>query len=342
MKQKTRLLMTIISMCLVITLGVIGILAVKKLDLNIGGNVSFTAEGVDITIENGAFTVKGGTGEMSGTVGSADVVINGNPVKLSIPVKEYNGKVCCWKKGIIRRKIMPKKQRKFADDGWAVWIDGEDVSTVYINHWLNPKGKSYVDISVRVYGAKETKTVNFFIPFAVEKSEITDLSYMLAGGSTLRALFNANGKVDSEKTKYTSELSYDNRTVSLINLSDEYISLNLAGEPLAAYLTGDIFEGTGNMEMAYRMYNAIAHENDAHGLKCYADMLFTGRGVEKDVQGALRMYQMSAEQGDRAAMFVIGEFTKTQNPNLAAYWYGVAHSRGYQHALQRLIQLANK
>ena len=32
---------------------------------------------------------------------------------------------------------MPKKYKKFADDGWAVWIDGEDVSTVYINNWLN-------------------------------------------------------------------------------------------------------------------------------------------------------------------------------------------------------------
>lgn len=123
---------------------------------------------------------------------------------------------------------------------------------------------------------------------------------------------------------------------------DEYIRLNLAGEPLAAYLTGDLFESAGNMEMAYRMYNAISHENDAHGLKCYADMLFTGRGVEKDVQGALRMYQLSAEQGDRAAMFVVGEFTRNQNANLAAYWYGVAHTRGYQNALQRLIQLAKK
>ena len=41
---------------------------------------------------------------------------------------------------------MAKKQRKFADDGWAVWIDGDDTSTVYINDWLNPKGKSYIDI----------------------------------------------------------------------------------------------------------------------------------------------------------------------------------------------------
>ena len=120
---------------------------------------------------------------------------------------------------------MGNKKRKFADDGWALWIDGDTKSTIYLNEWVNPKGKSYVDISVRVYGAKEAKTVNFFIPFDVQKSEITDLSYMLADSSALRALFNTNGKVDSEKTKYTSELRYDNRTVSLINLTDEFISV---------------------------------------------------------------------------------------------------------------------
>ena len=79
-----------------------------------------------------------------------------------------------------------------------------------------------MDISVRVYGAKETKTVNFFIPFVIERSEINDLSYMLADSSALRALFNTNGEVDSEKNKYTSELRYDNRTVSLINLTNEF------------------------------------------------------------------------------------------------------------------------
>ena len=106
-----------------------------------------------------------------------------------------------------------------------MWIEGDDKSTIYLNEWINPKGKNYVDVSVRVYGAKQTRAVNFFIPFEVDKSEITDLSYMLADGTALRALFNTNGKVDSEKTKYTSELSYDNRTVSLVNLNDEFVTL---------------------------------------------------------------------------------------------------------------------
>ena len=120
---------------------------------------------------------------------------------------------------------MGNKKRRFADDGWALWIDGDDRSTIYLNEWINPKGKSYVDVSVRVYGAKEAKAVNFFVPFEIGESEITDLSYMLSDSSALRALFNTNGKVDSEKTKYTSELRYDNRTVSLVNLANEFIDI---------------------------------------------------------------------------------------------------------------------
>ena len=117
---------------------------------------------------------------------------------------------------------MGSKNKRFADDGWALWIDGDDRSTIYLNEWINPKGKSYVDVSVRIYGAKEAMSINVFVPFVIEESEITDLSYVLANKSALRALFNTNGNVDSEKTKYTSELRYDNRTVSLINLTKDF------------------------------------------------------------------------------------------------------------------------
>ena len=59
---------------------------------------------------------------------------------------------------------MGSKKRRFADDGWALWIDGDDRSTIYLNEWINPKGKNFVDVSIRVYGAKQTKRVNLFIP----------------------------------------------------------------------------------------------------------------------------------------------------------------------------------
>ena len=71
---------------------------------------------------------------------------------------------------------MPKKQMKFADDGWAVWIDGDDTSTVYLNDWLNPKGKSYVDIAIRIRGVKTGKYLYVYVPFAISRDEIDDVS----------------------------------------------------------------------------------------------------------------------------------------------------------------------
>ena len=62
---------------------------------------------------------------------------------------------------------MSKKQKKFANDGWAIWIDGDDLSTVYINNWINPEGKSYVDLAIRIRGVKSCKMLNVYVPFAI-------------------------------------------------------------------------------------------------------------------------------------------------------------------------------
>ena len=154
---------------------------------------------------------------------------------------------------------MASKKRKFVDDGWALWIYGDDRSTIYLNEWINPKGRSYVDISVRVYGAKETKAVNFFVPFTVERNEITDLSYMLADGSALRALFNTNGKIDSEKTKYNSELRYDNRTVSLINLADDFVSIKNISYGTVITVNFEFIKGCITSDEAYMIFR-IPHK----------------------------------------------------------------------------------
>ena len=144
------------------------------------------------------------------------------------------------------------------------------------------------------------------------------------------------------KARFRAALTY----LELYNELEPSTSLHiliqdtLEGEPLSGYLTGDLFEQQENYEMAYKMYNALAFENDGHGLKCYADMLYTGRGVQQDLNSAVRTYKLAAENGDRAAMFITGEFTKQTNQNLAAYWYGVSHTRGYPYSLERLITIS--
>ena len=70
---------------------------------------------------------------------------------------------------------MSKKQKKFADDGWAIWVDGDDRSTVYINNWLNPKNRSYVDLAVRIRGVKSTRFLYVYVPFAISYDEISEV-----------------------------------------------------------------------------------------------------------------------------------------------------------------------
>ena len=114
---------------------------------------------------------------------------------------------------------MPKEQRKFADDGWAVWVDGDDISTVYINDWLNPKGKSYVDIAVRIRGVKNIKALNIYVPFAVAESEIEDVSLLFRDTKILQATFSAACIVDYKKNAHTSEIAYNGKTVDIVHIS---------------------------------------------------------------------------------------------------------------------------
>ena len=114
---------------------------------------------------------------------------------------------------------MPKKQRKFADDGWAVWIDGEDTSTIHINDWLNPKGKSYVDIAIHIRGIKSSKALNVYVPFPIMKEEIEDVSLSFGDTKILQALFSAACIVDYKKNQHTSEIAYNGKTVDIVHIS---------------------------------------------------------------------------------------------------------------------------
>ena len=114
---------------------------------------------------------------------------------------------------------MPKKQRKFADDGWAVWVDGDDTSTVYINDWLNPKSKSYVDMAIRIRGIKASKALSVYVPFSVSSEEIEDVSLLFRSTKILQATFSAACIVDYMKNAHTSEIAYNGKTVDIVHIS---------------------------------------------------------------------------------------------------------------------------
>ena len=113
---------------------------------------------------------------------------------------------------------MQKKQRKFADDGWAIWIEGDDTSTVYINDWINPKGKSFVDVAVRIRGIKASRVLNIYVPFLISQSEIEDVSLYFKDAKVLQAIFSSACIIDFKKNEYTSEIAYNGKTIDIIHV----------------------------------------------------------------------------------------------------------------------------
>ena len=125
---------------------------------------------------------------------------------------------------------MAKKQRKFADDGWAIWIDGNDTSTVYINDWINPKGNSYVDIAIRVRGVKSSKSLNVYVPFPVSHDEIEDVSLFFNDAKNLQAIFSSSCIVDYKKNEHASEIAYNGKTVDIVHISTLDFKVDLLAE----------------------------------------------------------------------------------------------------------------
>ncbi len=114
---------------------------------------------------------------------------------------------------------MASKNKRFADDSWAVWVNGDDNSTVYINDWLTPTGDSYVDFAVRIRGVKSSALLNVYIPFGVTKDEITDISLNFEDEGVIRATFSAACVIDYKKNECTSEIAYNARTIDLVHIS---------------------------------------------------------------------------------------------------------------------------
>ena len=114
---------------------------------------------------------------------------------------------------------MSKKNKFFADDAWAMWVDGEDVSTIYFNNWLNPKGKSYMDVAIHIRGIRETTSLSIYFPFAVDKNEIEDVSLKFSDENLSRAIFSSMCVIDYKKNMATSEIAYNGKTVDIVHLS---------------------------------------------------------------------------------------------------------------------------
>ena len=162
--------------------------------------------------------------------------------------------------------ILSKKNKFFADDGWAFWVDGDDTSTIYLNNWLNPKGKSYMDVSIHIRGIKETKSLNMYFPFLVDKSEIEDVSLNFKDENLSRAIFSSMCVVDYKKNEVTSEIAYNGKTVDIVHISAIDYSLKPVSKGTLMNISFDgIFEYLDNDEV-YFMFR-IPHKSIAEVFK---------------------------------------------------------------------------
>ena len=174
---------------------------------------------------------------------------------------------------------MPKKHRRFADDGWAIWVDGDDVSTVYINDWLNPKGKSYVDLAVRIRGVAESQKLNVYVPFAVLRDEIDDVSLLFDDTKILQATFSAACIVDYKKNAHTSEIAYKGKTIDVVHISTLDYTLELMSGGTYISVDIDAIRGSLDNDEIYFVWR-MPHKS--------LDEIFKPRVDVKNVLGRLR------------------------------------------------------
>lgn len=111
------------------------------------------------------------------------------------------------------------KKKDFIDDGWAVWITGENNSILYINQWVDPRGDSFVDMNICIRNVKQCHELNIYIPFAVEKEDIEDISHLLRDQKAFRAIFGARCVLDYMRDACSSELAYHGKVVDVMHLS---------------------------------------------------------------------------------------------------------------------------
>ena len=166
---------------------------------------------------------------------------------------------------------MPKKRRKFADDGWAVWIDGDDTSTVYLNDWIDPKGKSYVDLAIRIRGMKASAGLHVYVPFAITKEEIEDVSLLFSDTKILQATFSAACIIDYKKNEYTSEIAYNGKTVDIVHISTLDYQLAVLSEGTLIHMDLKTLQPFLDNDEAYFIWR-MPHKSLNEIFKAYVDV----------------------------------------------------------------------
>lgn len=121
------------------------------------------------------------------------------------------------------------------------------------------------------------------------------------------------------------------------------LSLPAAAEPISKGHAERLY-ANGDFKGALSAYRELGDAGDAEAQRRVGEMIFFGQGTKKDEAIALQWSLLSAEQGDRIAMYNVAYIYEggggvTRDYDKALYWYSKSASANYADAQYRLGEM---
>lgn len=90
----------------------------------------------------------------------------------------------------------------------------------------------------------------------------------------------------------------------------------------------------GQSGYAFEWYRRASLQGRPLAYQCMANLLATGRGIEEDVEMAMKCYEVAAEGGIAESQFILGQHLLTQMKRKEAKkWLDLAAAQGHEGAI---------
>ena len=119
---------------------------------------------------------------------------------------------------------------------------------------------------------------------------------------------------------------------------------NIVAEKASRFDQGVAAYDSGDYQTAFRIWDALAGENDLAAMRNVAQLLRQGKGVEKNPKRAFKLYMEAADKGLVTAMANVGDMYLSgegvdKNAEAAAAWYARAATAGLSLAQWKLAEM---
>lgn len=123
---------------------------------------------------------------------------------------------------------MARINQGYKNEGFAIWINGKDdeyCSDIHINEWINPNFQNYIDFGIRILEFNHIDTLNIYVPFLIDRTEVEDLSEKLSQEDVARGIFNTTCTITSSSSRSITEIKYNNRKENILIFDEQDISV---------------------------------------------------------------------------------------------------------------------